>query len=108
MTNEERYEYDLQEFWAEEYDQYMDAIEAFEQVAEIAKVHGGEETNALVVAKAYKLKLENDRAIHCGFCKYHRQENASGRPKHRSWKDCVHTGKRYGNHVDKGRIAYDQ
>jgi len=106
MDYNERFEWDLEEEWAAECEAYWAAIEAFDKVVAYPKVHGGEVLDPAANAKMYRVELANSRAISCSFCKYHRQENASGIPKHKSWKDRLHTSKRYGNRIDKRRIVY--
>ena len=44
------------------------------------------ETNRYIYNRLYKRWLES-RFINCDRCPFHRGENASRQPKHRSWKE---------------------
>ena len=52
-----------------------------------------------------KMYLEGQRLINCGWCPYHRGENGTRLPKHRSWKE--HRDSQY-HPVNNGGSQWDR
>jgi len=43
-------------------------------------------SSSFVYVRLLKLHREDVGDINCGYCRYHRNENATRRPAHRCWK----------------------